>query len=86
MSNFTRIPAPKFRMGRYVLNEYELRCLIADVAEGKKPEFVGAKITDSFGDKCIITADGSLSGRMRGLSVASEHALRQMAVKRNRNI
>ena len=34
----TRIKAPKFKVGRFVLNEYELRQLQYEVAQGLKPQ------------------------------------------------
>lgn len=34
--NYTRIKAPKFKIGRCVLNEYELRQLQVEIAKGLK--------------------------------------------------
>jgi hypothetical protein len=54
-----RIKAPKFRVGRYVLNEYEFRNLQLEVALGIKP--AGIKVTDSLGNKSTIIENGCLS-------------------------
>ena len=54
-----RIKAPKFRVGRYVLNEYEFRNLQLEVALGIKP--AGIKVTDSLGNKSTIIKNGCLS-------------------------
>ena len=39
----TRIKNPKFKVGRFVLNEYELRQLQLEVAQGLKPS--GLRVT-----------------------------------------
>jgi hypothetical protein len=36
--NITRIPVPKFKVGEYILNEYEVRQLQVDFKEGKHTE------------------------------------------------
>ena len=84
MKTFTRIPAPKFRMGRYTLNEYELRYLMLQVAQGHKPGFIGTKIKDESGNSVVITEDGTLSGRLPGLHINTEYAVAHMDIK-NKN-
>jgi len=69
MMNFTRIKPPKFRVGRYLLNEYELRTLTLEVAQGKKP--AGIKVTDYLGNKAVIKENGCLSASLEGLSLAT---------------
>lgn len=39
----TRIKSPKFRVGRYILNEYELRQLQLEVAQEIKPSGIVVK-------------------------------------------
>ena len=84
MKTIKRIPHPKFRVGRFVLNEYELRCLILEVAQGDKPEFIGSVVRDESGCSATITETGALSDRLPGLHIASEYALKHMAIK-NKN-
>lgn len=75
-----RIKAPKFRVGRYVLNEYEFRNLQLEVALGIKP--AGIKVTDSEGKKFVILEHGSLSDNTNGLSIA--HDLKYQLLVANR--
>lgn len=80
-----RITAPKFRIGRYTLNEYELRSLMLEVARGNNPEYIGKKVNNS-GYIAHITEEGTLDGRLPGLHVATEFALAHMEIKnKNRN-
>jgi hypothetical protein len=77
---FKRIKVPKFKMGRYTLNEYELRNLMLEVAQGHKPEYIDRKVSE--GDYvAYIQEDGSLNGRLPGLSVASHIAIDHMKIK-----
>lgn len=55
LDSFKRIKPPKYRFGKYVLNEYEVRTIIAEVAEGKRKP--GIKFKDSAG-KIITILDG----------------------------
>jgi hypothetical protein len=66
----TRIKAPKFRVGRYVLNEYEFRNLQLEVALGVKP--AGIKVTDAQGNRAVIEKSGCLSDSLEGLALAGE--------------
>ena len=66
---YKRIKAPKFRVGRYILNEYELRELIAQVAEGTvDPQNITVK---AEGMTATIDRDGSLSSNFQGLALTS---------------
>lgn len=81
---FTEIKPPKFRIGRYVLNEYELRLLMLNIAEGSKPEFIGCKVTDCMsGESVTIKPNGSLSGRLMGLHLMGEWSMKHMKIKNN---
>lgn len=71
--NITRIKPPKWRVGKYVLNEYEVRCLMADVCLGKKEP--GIKITDEDGNTAEILPDGRLTNNLKGFDVASNFTL-----------
>lgn len=56
---FKKIKPPKFRIGRNVLNEYELMKVMLEVAEGSRdPE--GIVIKDQHGNKATIRPDGRL--------------------------
>ena len=81
---FTKIPCPKFRIGRRKLNEYELRLLMLNIAEGSKAEFIGCKVTDCMsGESVIINPNGSLSGRLMGLDLMIQWAKKHMEIKNN---
>jgi hypothetical protein len=78
----TRINTPKFKVGRFVLNEYELRQLMLEVATGVQP--AGIKVKDSTGKVVEILANGSLSDNIVGLSVADDIALKLHRIQRTR--
>ena len=61
----TRIPQPKFRVGRYVLNELELVKLMLDVLQGDKPEGIKVKCLMS-GQTARIQKDGRLDEDLPG--------------------
>ena len=65
----TRVAPPKFRVGRYVLNEYELRTLTLEVAQGIKPS--GIKVKDSFGNVAIILPNGCFSNSLKGMEISA---------------
>ena len=48
----TRIKPPKFKVGRNVLNEYELRLLMVEVARGLKP--AGIKVKEGNIESTIL--------------------------------
>ena len=80
-----RITPPKFRIGRFVLNEYELRALMLEVARGNNSEYIGKQVSNS-GYFANITEDGTLDSRLPGLDMASYFALDHMVIKnKNRN-
>jgi hypothetical protein len=78
-----RIKAPKFKVGRYVLNEYELRCLQVRVA--KKEERFGLVVKDKNGKKATIREDGTLSRNLSGLEINSKFTLEILRIKREKN-
>jgi hypothetical protein len=79
--NITRIAAPKFKVGRYTLNEYELRQLMLEVCRGERP--AGIKVTQirvplSNGyttATAMIERNGRLSANLPGLAVATDISL-----------
>jgi len=85
--NITRIKPPKYKVGRYVLNEYEVRCMMAEVCLGKKNP--GIKITDSDGTTAEILPDGRLTNNLKGFDISSNFTitiLREQRKKEKENI
>lgn len=74
---FTRIPAPKYKIGKFVLNEYELRQLQLEMALGLKTG--PYKVTDSNGKSAnLIKNSGLLDDRLYGLSLAGDIAMKTL--------
>ena len=76
----TRIKSPKFRVGRYILNEYELRQLLLEVCKGEKPS--NFKIKDMQGNVFPILEDGTLSATPYGFDINSNITLEKIKFKR----
>jgi hypothetical protein len=74
----TRIQPPKFRVGKHLLNEYELRTLMLEVAQGKKP--AGIKVKCSQGNISIIRKDGVLTENLTGFSLAAELTIQMLTL------
>ena len=56
-----KIKAPKYKVaGKYILNEYELRCLILEVAKGNIESGISVKDMQSK-QKGVIRDDGAIS-------------------------
>lgn len=80
----TRIPVPKFKVGRYTLNEYELRQLQLEVAKGLKPGGIKVKSL-SNGDTITITETGYMDRNFKegsGYDVSSKITLNLIKTKR----
>ena len=69
----TKVKAPKYRVGRYVLNEYELRTLMLEVAQGKQPSDIKVKCPQ--GIVATITEKGTLTNSISGLDLAGKLSL-----------
>jgi hypothetical protein len=78
----TRISSPKFKVGRYTLNEYEVRNLMLEVAQGIKPS--GIVIKDAIGGKAEILDSGYLSEDLCGLSISDSLALKLHRLQRTK--
>lgn len=76
----TRIKPPKYRIGKYSLNEYELRQLMLEVAKGEKPQ--GLIVKDKKGLCAIIQKDGSLNCNLFGLDITSRATLDMIRLRR----
>ncbi len=71
---FTRIKAPKYKIGRYVLNEYELRCLMAQVAQGLRAP-ISKPVTDHEGNVAYMREDGRFREHLAGLDISGNFTL-----------
>ena len=72
--NIPRIKAPKFKVGRRVLNEYEARNLQLMVAKGQIPHGIRIKQVGTC-EEAIIGEDGVLSHSLSGFALASSFTL-----------
>ena len=72
-----RITQPKYKVGQFVLNEYEVRELLARVAEGTlDPK--GIIIKDSIGVKSTIDSRGVTSNNLYGFDLAYKLTIRKL--------
>lgn len=82
MEKPTKITLPKFKVGRYVLNEYELRLMMLEVAKGEREGNI--KVKDlSNNIESIIQEGGHLSNTLPGLSINSKITMEFIKIKRN---
>jgi hypothetical protein len=84
-----RITAPKFKVGRYVINEYEARSLQVQTALGNiAPYTITIKEIDPKTRRVIGTAqmkeDGSLTRPLPGYSIATEFTFEMIRIKRQK--
>lgn len=76
-----RISAPKFRVGRYVLNEYELRNLQVQTAKGQLEPGTEVRQVDTK-EWATIGKDGRLSSSLSGLAIASNFTIELIRINR----
>ena len=74
-----RITPPKYRVGKFSLNEYELRNLMGEVAGGEKP--AGIKVKDDRGNVVIILQNGRLSANVVGFDINSMLTLKLLKIR-----
>lgn len=75
------VKPPKFRVGKYILNEYEVREMIARISEGTlNPE--GITIKDEKGTIVKIDPDGTTTGNLYGFGISSRFMLRKIKANR----
>ena len=67
----TRIKPFKFKVGRYSLNESELRYLMLEIFLGRRPEMIGKTIKDCKGNVATFRFDGKLTENVYGFSLNS---------------
>ena len=77
----TRINPPKFKIGRYVLNEYELRQLQLDVAKGLKEGNIKVKCLNS-GRTSILNEEGLFNPPLEGMGVSSGITLQLLGYRK----
>lgn len=76
----TRIKPPKYKVGRYSLNEYELRQLMLEVAKKEKP--FGQKVKDENGCTAVIFENGRLSCNLYGMDIMSRATIGVLRIDR----
>ena len=74
-----RITPPKYRVGKFSLNEYELRNRMVEVAGGEKP--AGIKVKDDSGNVVIILQNGRLSANVVGFDINSMLTLKLLKIR-----
>jgi hypothetical protein len=84
-----RITAPKFKVGRYVLNEYEARSLQVQTALGNiAPYTITIKEIDPKTRRVIATSqmreDGTLTNVLPGYSVATGFTFQLIRIKKEK--
>ena len=82
----TRVKAPKFRIGKYILNEYEFRTLQVEVAKGIKPTGIKFKECSFPYNEGIILESGCLSHSTKGLAVSGELSYQLLFTNRNKGV
>lgn len=84
----TRIKNPKFRVGKFILNEYELRQLQLEVAKGLKPSGIKVKsLQNKIVD--IIQPNGKFLygfGENSGYDIGSKIAIEHYKLLKKNNI
>lgn len=82
----TKINPPKFKVGKFVLNEYEAREMVARIAEGKlNPK--GIILIDEDGKKFTFNTNGSIKEnyRIKNWDINSEKTIRKFKANKVRN-
>lgn len=75
-----RIKPPKYKVGRYSLNEYEVRKLMVDVAKGICPS--GIKIIDEEKTCATILPSGRLDKNIYGFGINSGFTIELIKLER----
>ena len=76
-----RINPPKFKIGRYVLNEYELRQLQLDVVKGLKEGNIKVKCLNS-NRTSILNEEGLFEPPLEGMGVSAGITLQILGYRR----
>ena len=77
-----RIKVPKFKVGRYSLNEYEVRNLMVEIAKGERP--AGLVVTDEKGQSATLLENGRPDKNLYGFGVAAELTLELIRIEREK--
>lgn len=78
------VKPPKFKVGKFVLNEYEAREMIARISEGTLDND-GIVIEDEDGNCCTIDKTGTTSMNIKGWDIASNFTIRKIRANRKIN-
>jgi hypothetical protein len=77
----SRIKPPKFKVGRFVLNEYEAREMLARVAEGTL-DYSKIIIEDELGYKATVNKDGFTNRSLYKWDIGSKLTIRKIKANR----
>ena len=80
IKNITRIKPPKFKVGRLSLNEYEVRKLMVDVANGIQP--AGIIVTDDEGVSATLQKDGRPDKQLYGFGISAGFTIDLLRIDR----
>jgi len=75
----TRITPPMFKLGEELINEYELRLLMVEVAKGFKPS--GLELEDEKGQKFTIRPDGFIDEEPFGMDICGMLSMDLLRIK-----
>lgn len=73
-SELPKIAPPRYRVGRCVLNEYELRCLMAQVAQGHRPP-LSVTVYGPNGTSSKMRQDGRFYDHLDGFDIMGNFTL-----------
>ena len=78
-----KIPPSKFKVGRFTLNEYEARQMVARIAEGTiDPRHI--RLTDEKGNSVTFDTDGTASNSIYNWDLGAKYAMRRFKAVRKR--
>jgi len=77
-----RIKVPKFKVGRYSLNEYEVRNLMVEIAKGERP--AGIVVTDENGESATLQPNGRPDKNLYGFGVAAQLTIELLRIDRDK--
>lgn len=81
----TRIKAPKYKVCRYTLNEYEVRCMMSEVCQGLRDP-AGIIIVDEDNNNAQILPDGRLTCNLKGFDISGNYTLILLRERRKKEL
>lgn len=79
---FKRIKAPKYKVGKFMLNEYELRYLMYQIANGEISNYEKLTVKDELGNTATFDEYGKTSCSLKGLDMIDTFVLDQYKAMR----